>query len=101
MRCALFRPYALRGAQRLCRQKPIEPAAATGGFRVAQPHPTALPDQVPADPVAEGAAHDEIEVAAAEPGQFLGEHRHALPPAARHAGDVGAPETAFWAKGVE
>src|SRR5215831_18175224 len=34
----------------------------------------------PADPVAQGLAHDEPEVAALEPRQFLGEQCRALPP---------------------
>ena len=38
---------------------------------------------------------------ALEPRQFLGEHRHALPIRARHAGDVGAPEAALRAKRVD
>jgi len=46
----------------------------------------------PAHPVAQGFAHDQLEIAALEPRQFLGEHRHALPPGTRHPGDVGAPE---------
>src|SRR5207249_3938685 len=37
---------------------------------------------------------DALEVAASKPRQLLGEHRHALPIRARHAGDVGAPERA-------
>jgi len=36
-----------------------------------------------------------------EPRQFLGEHRHALPPRARHPGDVGAPEHPRGAEGVK
>src|SRR6516164_8420995 len=55
----------------------------------------------PADPVAQGLAHDEVEVAAFEPRQFLGEQGYALAPGARHAGDVGAPEHALGAEGVE
>jgi transposase-like protein len=35
-------------------------------------------------------AHDEVEVAALQPRQCLGEQGHALPPGAWHAGDVGA-----------
>ncbi len=34
----------------------------------------------PADRAAQGFAHDEVEITALEPGQFHGEHRHALPP---------------------
>src|SRR6058998_1715019 len=48
--------------------------------------------QLPAEPVADRAAHDQLLVAARQPRQLLREHRHALPPRARHARDVGAPE---------
>src|SRR5262245_51400914 len=48
--------------------------------------------QLPAQPVAEGAAHDQLLVASAEPGQLLREHRHALPPRAGHTRDVSTPE---------
>src|SRR5438270_9323936 len=46
----------------------------------------------PADPVAQGLPHDELEVTTLQPRQFLGEQSHALAPGARHSGDVGAPE---------
>ena len=59
------------------------------------------PRQLPAEPVAHGAAHDEFEVVALEPRHLLGEQRHALLPRARHAGDVGAPEIALRAECVE
>src|SRR5580693_6941060 len=49
----------------------------------------------PADPVAQGFAHDQLEVA------FLGEHRHALPPGTRHPRDVGAPEHPIRTERVE
>jgi hypothetical protein len=41
----------------------------------------------PVDPVAQGLAHDEFEVAALEPRQLLGKQGHALPPGARHRSD--------------
>src|SRR5271168_4867801 len=50
---------------------------------------------LPTEPIADRLSHDELLVAALEPRQFLGEHRHALPIRARHAGDVGAPEAAL------
>src|SRR5262245_47949026 len=56
--------------------------------------------ELPIDPRAHRAAHDELEVAPREPRQLLGEHRHALAPRARHAGDVGATEHALGAGGV-
>ena len=49
---------------------------------------------VPAPPVAEGLPHDQVLIVRGQPGQFLGEHRHALTPRARHFGNVGAPEHA-------
>src|SRR5215469_4526084 len=55
----------------------------------------------PAHPVAHRFSHDELEVAALEPRQLLGEHRRALPPRARHPGDVGAPEHPLRAERVE
>ena len=57
--------------------------------------------QFPANPVANGAAHHQLEVAALEPRHLLGEHRHALLPRARHAGDVGAPEAALRTEGLD
>jgi hypothetical protein len=54
-----------------------------------------------AKPVAQGFAHDEVEVAALEPRQFLGEQGQALPPQARHPGDVSAPEHPLGTEGVE
>src|SRR5947199_199374 len=56
--------------------------------------------QLPAEPVADRAAHDQLLVAARQPRQLLREHRHALPPRARHARDVGAPEHPRGAEGV-
>ena len=56
--------------------------------------PTERSSPPPAEPVANGAAHDELEVTPAEPRQLFGEQRHALAPRARHARDVGAPEPA-------
>src|SRR5258708_16370792 len=53
------------------------------------------------DPVAQGLPHDEVEVAALEPRQLLGEQGHALPPGARHPGDVGAPEHSLGTEGVK
>src|SRR5215471_16231343 len=47
-----------------------------------------MPSPLPADPVANSAAHDELEITPAEPRQLLGEQCHALTPWARHARDV-------------
>src|SRR5687767_2965601 len=47
---------------------------------------------VPADPRAKTAAHHVFQVGAPQPRQFFGEERDALPVAARHPRDVGAPE---------
>src|SRR5207247_7751882 len=55
---------------------------------------------LPADPVANSAAHDELEITPAEPRQLFGEQRHALTPRAGHARDVGAPEPARGAECV-
>src|SRR6186713_33156 len=55
---------------------------------------------LPADPVANGTAHDELEITTAEPRQLFGEQRHALAPRAGHARDVGAPEPALGAERV-
>src|SRR6516225_3124902 len=54
----------------------------------------------PAEPVDDRLPHHQILVAALKPWQFLGEHRHALPIRAGHAGDVGAPEAALRAERV-
>src|SRR5512143_3926706 len=54
----------------------------------------------PSQPVTDGPAHDQLEVAALQPGQLFGEQRHALTPRAGHARDVGAPEPARGAEGV-
>src|ERR1700730_2357249 len=50
---------------------------------------------VPADPLAEAAAHHVLELASLQPCQLFGEKSDALPVAAGHAGDVGTPEEAF------
>src|SRR2546428_10212972 len=49
----------------------------------------------PAEPIADGISHHQLLVASLEPRQLFGEHRHALPVRARHAGDIGAPERAL------
>src|SRR5213596_2974753 len=49
----------------------------------------------PAEPIDDRPTHQPLEIAALQPRQFFGEHRHALPVRARHAGDVGAPERAL------
>src|SRR6266540_3689428 len=54
----------------------------------------------PPQPVTDGPAHDQFEVAALQPGQLFREQRHALTPRAGHARDVGAPEPARGAEGV-
>src|SRR4026209_1865494 len=54
----------------------------------------------PAQPVTGRPAHDEVEVAALQPGQLFREQRDALAPRARHARDVGAPEPPRGAEGV-
>src|SRR5256712_2471965 len=54
----------------------------------------------PSQPVTDGPAHYQFEVAALQPGQLFREQRYALTPRARHARDVGAPEPARGAKGV-
>src|ERR1041384_5075108 len=56
---------------------------------------------LPAQPVYDGPAHHALEVAALQPRQLLGEHRHALAPRARHARDVGAPEAAVGPERLE
>src|SRR5215471_5967639 len=54
----------------------------------------------PSQPVTDGSAHDQLEVAALQPGQLFREQRDARAPRARHARDVGAPEPARGAEGV-
>src|SRR6476660_9285239 len=54
----------------------------------------------PSEPVTDGPAHDQLEVAALQPGQLFREQGHARTPRARHARDVGAPEPARRAEGV-
>src|SRR5512132_2637802 len=56
---------------------------------------------LPTEPVDDGPTHHPLEVAALQPRQLLGEHRHALPIRARHAGDVGAPEGALGPERLE
>src|SRR6185295_3206799 len=55
---------------------------------------------LPAEPITDGPAHDQLEIAALQPGQLFREQRHALTPRAGHARDVGAPEPARGAEGV-
>src|SRR5215471_8708112 len=54
----------------------------------------------PLEPVTDSSAHDQLEVAALQPGQLFREQRDALTPRARHARDVGAPEPARGAEGI-
>src|SRR5215813_72673 len=54
----------------------------------------------PSEPVTDRPAHDQLEVAALQPGQLFGEQRDARTPRARHARDVGAPEPARGAEGI-
>src|SRR3989442_13613668 len=54
----------------------------------------------PSQPVTDGPAHDQFEVAALQPGQLFREQRHALTPREGHARDVGAPQPAREAEGV-
>src|SRR5262244_2699592 len=54
----------------------------------------------PSEPITDSAAHDQLEVAALQPGQLFREQRHARTPRAGHARDVGAPEPARGAEGV-
>src|SRR5258708_10147849 len=54
----------------------------------------------PSQPVTDGPAHDQFEVAALQPGQLFREQRLALTPRARHARDAGTPEPARGAEGV-
>src|SRR5215472_1994342 len=87
---AAYSPIA--DGRRQCRGAPPQSAAPLASVAAR------LPDQrlcraLPAEPVDDRLPHDEILVAALEPRQFLGEHCHALPVRARHAGNVGAPET--------
>src|SRR5260370_27435355 len=48
--------------------------------------------ELPAEPRADGAAHDQLFVTGRQPRKLFSEHRHALAPRARHPRDVGAPE---------
>src|SRR5262245_63399549 len=60
----------------------------------------AMCSPLPPEPVADRASHPQLEVAAPEPRQLLGEQGHALAPRAGHARDVGPPEPARGAEGV-
>src|SRR5262249_29560866 len=51
-----------------------------------------LTGQLPPQPLADGAAHDELLVTGGQPRHLLREHGHALLPRAGHARDVRAPE---------
>src|SRR5215467_3876308 len=55
---------------------------------------------LPIQPVTDRTAHHQLEVAALEPRQLLGEQRDALAPRARHARDVRAPEESCGAERV-
>ena len=81
--------------------RPARPTSCASPGSTAEKRPAQSPRQFPADPVAQRAAHDEIEVVALEKRHLLGEHRHAFLPRARHAGDVGAPEAALRAEGLD
>src|SRR4029453_3434090 len=69
--------------------------------RARRSRPCAGVRPLPAEPVDDGAAHHPLEVAALQPRQLLGEHRHALTVRARHAGDVRAPERAVGPERLE
>src|SRR5205823_1315695 len=55
---------------------------------------------IPAPPGADSLPHDECLIRLGQPRHLLGEHRHALPPGARHLRDVGTPEQPLWTEGV-
>src|SRR5262245_15743447 len=55
----------------------------------------------PAEPVAEGAAHDKVAIRTGQPCQFLGEEGHCLAVGAGDAGHVGAPEETVRTEGIE
>src|SRR5262245_55117840 len=75
----------------------VQPTADyTRSGSIADPSVSSLPAQ----PVADRAAHDQLEVAALEPRQLLGEQRHTLAPRAGHARDVRAPEESRGAERV-
>src|SRR6516162_9825517 len=56
--------------------------------------------ELPVEPVAESAAHDQLLIMLRQPRQLLREERYALLPGARHARDVCPPEHAFGAEGI-
>src|SRR4029450_7436612 len=56
--------------------------------------------ELPVEPVAEGAAHDQLLIMLRQPRQLLCEERYALLPGAWHARDVRPPEHAFRAEGI-
>jgi hypothetical protein len=58
----------------------------------------ARPSPFPADPVANGAAHEELEIMPPKPRQIFGKQRHAMTSRAGHARDVGPPEPARWSE---
>src|SRR5262245_30643945 len=56
--------------------------------------------ELPVEPVAEGAAHNQLLIMLRQPRQLLREERHTLLPGARHARDVRPPEHALGAEGI-
>src|SRR5580693_4841148 len=56
---------------------------------------------LPADELTEAAAHHVLKLFPLQPRQFLSKEGHALPVAARHAGNVGAPKETLWPERVE
>src|SRR2546428_336412 len=71
---------------------------ARGFARLARPsraRSVELGRQLPVEPRAERATHDELLVLRGQPRQLFREHRHALLPRDRHARDVRAPEHAL------
>src|SRR5216683_8415638 len=73
---------------------PDRPAQCGRGYRAQRAGEGSSGRPLPPEPVADCLAHDKFLVMTLEPGQFFGEHRHALPVRTWHAGDVGAPEAA-------
>src|SRR6266571_9230548 len=75
----------------------------TSGRGDARAPPAPIPGlsrQLPVDPVAERAPHDQLFVLRRQPRYVVGEHRDTLPPRARHPRDVGPPEHSLGAEGV-
>src|SRR5208282_5975903 len=97
LRCGQRQPHPPAGAGP---SLPRIDVASTGEGWGGGEYREGLSRALPAEPVADRLPHHELLVATLEPRQLFGEHRHALPVGARHAGDVRTPKAALRAERV-